>query len=367
MKEKKILVVITTGFTSWGGLTTVFMNYYRAMDKENLLIDVASMNEAEQELVQEIADNGGKYIKFTDKRKNPIRYYQEYWKICKDYDVVHIHGNSPTMAGELYMAKVKKIPIRIAHNHTTQGKHPILNILLSPAFRHSYTVGIACSKQAGDWLYKTKNYKVMKNTIEVQKYGFKDEVRGMLRRNYNIESNDIVYGHVGKFVDQKNHIFLLDVFERIHRINPQTKLLLVGDGDLRETIERKIEEHHLQTAVILVGMQKDASSFYSAMDIFLFPSKIEGFGLALLEAQCSGLRCIASDKVSREVNVTNQVEFLALEKQIWVEKIENLPIKKYKAERKEMCDIAKRLIFDSEFDYMSNSLLLRNIYLGVDS
>jgi glycosyltransferase involved in cell wall biosynthesis len=365
VKNKKVLVVITTGFTSWGGLTNAYMNYYRPMDKSGLQIDIASVNKPEKELRQEVEKNGGKYILFANKRKSPLKYYYDYWKICGTYDVVHIHGNSPTVAGELFLAKIKKVPVRIAHNHNSRGMHPVFNVLLSPIFNASYTVGLACSKEAGDWVYKKNQYIVLNNAIDSKKYRYDEEMREKLRCKYKIEKDEILFGHVGKFVAAKNHMFLLEVFEKVHKNHPKTKLILVGDGSFRPQIEERIKELYLQDFVILAGMQKDTSGFYSAMDCFLFPSIHEGLPLALLEAQASGLNIITSLAVSPTANLTGDIVYQSIEyMEPWILMIENMIQKCNGNDRTKKSINAIKAIKKAKFDNLENGQILRNLYFG---
>lgn len=360
---KKVLAVITTGFASWGGLTNSYMNYYRVMDKEGLLIDIASMNDPEKELIEEIEANSGKYIKLPDKRKKPLRYLTAYAKICKEYDVVHIHGNSQMMAGELFLAKVNKVHVRIAHCHNVKGKHPILNVMLSPVFNASYTDGIACSAEAGRNLYKNKKHTVYNNVIDTEKFAFSEILRREIRTQYAMKDNTIVLGHVGKFVDQKNHLFLLDVFNEIYKMDQNVRLLLVGDGVLRDVIEKKISQYKLEKAVILAGMRSDTYRYFSAMDYYLFPSKFEGFGMALLEAEASGLKCFASSSVPSTANAADNVIFLPLVQKVWVDIVWNNLRMTNKDDRNNASAQARKKIIAAGCDAKNSGKKLRELYM----
>lgn len=361
---RKILVVITTGFVSWGGLTTAFMNYFRAMDKEGLSIDVASMNEPDKELRQEIETYGGKYIRLPDKRKTPVRYLAAYMRICGNYDVVHIHGNSPTMAAELLLARLSGVKIRIAHSHNTKGMHPIMNAFLKPVFNRSYTVGVACSLAAGEWLYGKHQFTVLKNVIDTRKYAFIEEDRISIRKEYDIKEDVLLFGTVGKFVEQKNHLFLIDLFKLIHKKNPDTKLLLVGDGSQRKQIEERIAANGLRGEVILAGMQSDIGRFYSAMDMYLLPSIYEGLCLALLEAQANGLFCYASAAVTTENDVTGNVDYIELDLECWEKVILSTTYKWDSLSRKNHSKEAIREIISKGYDNMTSGQILRKFYIN---
>ena len=357
---KKVLVVITTAFVSWGGLTNAFMNYYRKMDMKGLCIDVVSMNEAEQSLLDELSRNNGRYYRLPDKRTNTWQYLKCFFKLCKGYDVVHVHGNSSTMAGELLLAKIQGVNIRIAHCHTNKCMHPILNRLCTPALLYSQTICLAVSEEAS-WVYGKHSYTVFKNTIDTNKYGFSEKKREAIREKYGISRDEIVIGHCGKIYEAKNHQFLVKVFAKIHEKNEKTKLFLVGDGILRKQIEQQIQILKLDEFVVFTGMQSDTSEFFSAMDYFMFPSIYEGFPLALLEAQSAGLECMASEHVPRKTNVTGNVRYLKLDEDLWKETF----YKRYNVnDRKKRGENARKKIVQEGYDSYDAAQRLKSIYLG---
>lgn len=359
---KKILVIITTNFVSWGGLTTVFMNYYRVMDKNDLCIDVASMNKAEQLLEKEITDNGGQYIQLPDKRKHAFKYLLSLNRLLmrEKYDVIHVHGNSATMVGELLLAKKNRVNNRIAHSHNTKGAHPVMQKLLKSIFNSSYTTAIACSGAAGSWLY-SHEFRVLNNVIDTKRYHFSRNNREEVRNKLKIGPDTVVLGHVGKFVSAKNHTFILDIFREFLKRNPNSKLLLIGDGNLRNEIENEIAEFNLSDTVILVGMINDTQNYYSAMDIFILPSKHEGLSLALLEAQANGLTCIVSNNVTKENNITGNVQYLDLDKRIWVDNLCHItPIFN---DRDSMSTKAVNILREKGYDNVTNGELLRELYV----
>lgn len=320
----KILNVITTGFAFNGGLSTVALNYYKYLPQDSFSVDFASYNEIDSALEKYLKQNKSQYCKLPHRKKNIISYMYNLLRLIKKnkYDIIHIHGNSATMFFELLPAILGGINCRIVHVHTTQSEYPKLHKLLYPFFIRSFTVAIAVSKKSGDWLYKDKKYYVLNNAIELSKYRFNKESRYLVRQRYNIK-NELVIGNVGKFTDSKNQLFLIDIFYYFHLKCPNSKLMLVGDGDYRNVLEQKIKKCHLEDDVIFVGLVDDASEYYSAIDCFIFPSKYEGLGLALLEAQASGLYCIASSSVPKETKLTNCIDYEDLDAptEEWVNKI----------------------------------------------
>lgn len=311
---KRILIIITTAFVPYGGLATVMMNYYRAMDKTGLMIDFASTNEPPQELLDELHRNGSEYYCLGNRNKQILRYHANLMRLLKEkrYDVVHVNGNSSTMVMELSAARKNGVPVRIAHGHTTKTKHPVINKLIAPAFKSCYNKAAAVSKDAGKWLFGS-DFRVLNNAIDVQKYTYSESNRKKIRDEYNINDNIFVVGNVGKLNSPKNHEYLLCVFERIKRRIPNSKLLIVGGGELEGDLLRQCAELKLENDVIFTGMVDDTSEYIQAFDFFAFPSRFEGLGLALIEAQASGLKCLISDKVPTEAMVTNQVKAMGID------------------------------------------------------
>ena len=270
---KKVLVVITTAFVPTGGLATVMMNYYCQMDKANLQIDFASTNEAPDVLVNELAQNGSRYF-CLGKRKHILQYFIRLYLCCKGYDVIHVNGNSATATIELLAARLAGVKMRIAHNHTTKTEHPILHRVLLPIFRRSYTIGLACSEDAGNWLFGKGKFKVLKNAIDVDKYQYNPANRARFRDEFQIPQDAIVIGHVGKYNTPKNHFKLLEVFAEYHKRHEGAFLVCVGYGPLRRHIEERIAELGLERNVILTGERTDIPELLSIMDVFVFTSKI---------------------------------------------------------------------------------------------
>lgn len=358
---KKILVVITTGFVCYGGLTTAFMNYYRVMNKKGLIIDVASIGDADETLIGEIENNGGCYYKLPSKQTQPIRYAIALKKICKGYDVIHVNGNSPMMVLELEIARLCRVNQRIAHSHNTAGMHPILNKFLMPLFNSSYTLGLSCSQAAGEWIYK-RSFKVLNNAIDTRKYRYQEKNREIIRKKYGLKNNYII-GNVSKFVDAKNHEFIIDVFKSFHNIYRNSKLMLVGDGPNREKILKKIEDEKLKEEVILVGMVEDASNYYSTMDVFILPSFHEGLCLALLEAQANGLECIVSTSVTKENGICNSVEYIKLRENLWLKKLVDTYNNRKNNNRQKKSELAILELTSAGYDNYKNSNQLRKLYL----
>lgn len=228
---KKLLVVINTAFVSTGGLASVMLNYYREIDKEGIRIDFASTNEIADALLLELTRNGSKYY-CLGARNNVLAYFINLFRTCKGYDIVHVNGNSATATIELLASKIAGVPVRIAHNHNTKTSHPIIHHLLLPIFRSLYTMGLACSEEAGNWLFGKGKFTVLRNAIDVDKYRFSENSRTIVRKELGIPENAFVIGHVGKYNTQKNHFKLLEVFCEYQKRHENVYLLLLAMGRL---------------------------------------------------------------------------------------------------------------------------------------
>ena len=356
----KILVVITTAFTSTGGLTTVMMNYYRAMNKEGLKIDFASTNVPSQSLLDEIHVEGSEYYQLPP-RKKIVSYFYRLRRLCKNYDLLHVHGNSSTSVLELMAANWAGVKRRIVHNHTSRSQHPWINLLLHPFFLMSYTKAIACSDAAGEWLFGNKQYQILRNAIKVEPFIFNVDKRKTMRCVFGFKDDEYVVGHIGIFMEAKNHSFLIEVFAKYHALQPKSKLLLIGDGELRHLVEAAIDKNKVNDCVILAGLRSDISDVLQAIDIFLFPSIYEGMPLSVVEAQASGLPCIISDAVTKMVNIGEDVIQLPLSKgaDYWAEYLGNV---KYELSRQERCERNTELITKAGYNIETEAENLMKIY-----
>lgn len=308
----RVLIISTTKF-ELDGITNVILNYYRSIDKSDMQIDFVIPNELKETLNKELYSCGSTVYKITGRIKNPIKYIKALSNLIKEqkYDIVHAHGNSYTLAVEMYAAKLGKCKIRIPHSHNTTSKHMLIHYALKRVFNKSYTHGFACGEKAGKWLYGEKDFEVINNGIDIDKYKFDNEIRKKYRKKYNIEEK-IIIGHIGGFTDQKNHKFLINIFFELYKLNSNYRLMLIGDGNLRIDIETQIRELGLTDKVMLMGKTLDVPNLMQAMDIIIMPSKYEGLPLTLVEAQSACLPCFISTDITEEVKITNLIESIDL-------------------------------------------------------
>lgn len=331
-KQEPIRVAQIMGKWLGGGVESVVMNYYRHIDKNKVQFDFICDDDSTRIPKEEIESLGGKVILIPQYQKI-FKYHKELKRVLKEgkYKIVHSHINALSVFS-LWAAKSAKVPVRIAHSHSTSNKKEWKKTLLKSALRPFSKVFatdyFCCSELAGRWLFGNKTYNqgkvyLLNNAIDVNKFKYDENIRKEKRNELKIKDNEFVIGHIGRFVKQKNHDFLIDIFNEIYKQNKDSILLLAGEGPLKEEIENKVKELGLEKNVMFLGQRNDANELYQAMDVFLFPSLYEGLGMVLIEAQCSNLLCVASTEVPSIAKITNDVFFISLNQtaKVWADEI----------------------------------------------
>lgn len=355
---KRILIVPTLGL-GLEGITTVIYNYTRSMDRKGLLLSFLTYGELTPVLRQRFAAIGT--IEFvSDRKQSTAAYVKDYIRLLRAnrFDVVHIHGNSGTMAIEAVLAKLCGVPKVLVHTHSTKTDHPALNAVLKYPMMLCADERLACSKGSGLWLYGNRKYTVLNNAIDLSGFSFDPVVRAACRAEFGI-TDEFLVGHIGHFSAPKNHFYLIDIFEALHRRMPDARLLLVSDGPDFDAVAEKVRKLQLQNAVIFAGRRSDVERLYQAFDVFLLPSRWEGLPLVLLEAQAAGLPVVASDRITKDVCCTEDFRYLAIEKpaEIWAETLLELS-----GRERRSTDNADRLR-ERGFDIHAEAKHLREIYL----
>ena len=230
------------------------------------------------------------------------------------YDVIHVNGQSATMSVEMLAAKLAGCKLRVAHSHNSRCLHKKAHNMLKPLFNATYNDAIACSKEAGDWLFGDKPYWILNNGIDIDKYKFSTTTRTEFRKKLKLSDKDIAVCHVGAFEPWKNHKFLIDVFDEIKKENSGYKLFLFGiNGTTQESILSLINERRLEDTIRFMGTADDINNYLQAMDLMLLPSLYEGFPVTVVEWQANGLPCIVSDTITKDVKITDLVKQLSIE------------------------------------------------------
>jgi len=360
------ILLCNGGLMNRGGIESYMMNYYRHIDRIKIQFDFLVHNAGGFGYYDdEIKKLGGRIYILPQKSKHPFRYNKELKTILQstDYKIIHTHMDAMG-TWVLRTAKQCGIPVRIAHSHNTQhlSNNPVKLLFLKYAQKHitKYaTHCMACSEMAGKWLFGDKPFTVIHNAIDIDKFSFNQTIRDQVRKEWKVENNFVI-GHVGRFDTQKNHLFLLDIFAEIHQQLPQTKLMLLGGGGhLGDNIAARINDLQIQDAVILTGVRDDVYRFYNAFDLFVLPSLFEGLGIVAIEAEINGCTALLSNQVPIEAKITENVDFIPLEKKLWVEKM----IQVIKNNRQHTANVNHEAT--SEYDILQESVKLQNMYLDL--
>ena len=229
-------------------------------------------------------------------------------------------------------AKKYNIPIRIIHSHSSSVKqnlngrvfHHILHNLNKLRIRRLATHYLGCSDKALDWLFNGTGVRskaeMINNGIDTTKYRFNNSIRLVMRHSFGLK-DEFVIGHVGSFIHVKNHRFLISLFEKILQVIPESKLLLVGTGELEQSIKQQINDLRIGSKVIFAGLRSDVDRVLQALDLIIMPSLFEGLPVSLVEAQAAGLPIMASDTISKDAALTHNIQFLSLNDPIqeWID------------------------------------------------
>ena len=298
--------------TNYGGLESFIINMYRNIDRSKVQFDFINIYDDPLAYEDEYKKLGANIIKVTKRSDNPIKSHIELKNVINSgkYDFVHFHCMNFCWWDPILIAGKKNTNTRlIVHSHLTgfNDKTPIKEKILHNVGKllthNSNYICLSCGKKAGEWLFPRRKFIIINNGINVNKFSFSTIFRNEIRDKYNLKNNDIVIGHVGNFSYQKNYPYLLEVFKKLHYSNERYKLLLIGDERLAGDVKDFIRDNSLDNYVIFTGIVKDTYKYYSAMDIYLYPSYYEGLNISLIEAQCSGLPCFASNTLDPDTNV----------------------------------------------------------------
>lgn len=367
MENKPIRILQFVPIMQPAGIENFIMNLYRNIDHNEIQFDFVVHSKAKGFYDDEIEKLGGKIYRFTYKDdKNFVKYVRDlndFFNKHNEYKI--IHGNMQSMMPVyLKIAKKHNVPIRIAHAHNSSYEKSIkgyLLHLLSRFVKYQANVKFACSDKAGKYLFGKEKFEFIPNAIDIKKFEFSNEQRKKIRNELNISEQTILIGNIGRFELQKNHKRLIKIFKTIkdNYVNLDVKLLLLGKGKLENKIKRQVEKKDLQEDVLFLGNKKNTFEYYSAMDVFLFPSLYEGLPVTGIEAQASGLNCVFSDEITKEVNITGNIKYISLKEKdcTWAQAtIEN-------SFNKNNRKIINNQILKTEFDINNNAQYMKDKYL----
>ena len=326
-KEEPTRILHITEMLSAAGIESFIMNMYRHIDRSKVQFDFLVLRNQKEFYDDEIKKLGGKkYFVESTKKNTWARILDESKQIenflkKNSYQIVHIHYTTPLRAPYLLAAKRAGVKTRIYHAHSAavSGKSN-LKLLVYSYYRKKITKWatdyFACSKAAAEWIFEenlVKNgiVKVIYNGIDIDRFAFNEKTRISTRKQLGLK-NEYVIIHTGRFLEQKNHKFIIKVFDELKKKYNNVRLLLLGTGELVEEIKSMVLELGLQQDVIFLGVKADVENYLCAADCYLMPSLYEGLPVAAVEAECSGLPCVFSENITREIELQENVKFLSL-------------------------------------------------------
>lgn len=360
----RVLQVVT--HMNRGGLETMLMNYYRNMDRTRIQFDFLTHRPYEGDYGEEIKSMGGKIYHlpilnpFSGSYKKTLRLF---FLDHPEYQIIHVHQDC--LSGViLKIAKDCGVKVRIAHSHTANQvkdlKYPI-KLFCRNRIPQYATALMACGKDAGMWMFRGADFRILNNAIDTRWYSFHSNKRDTMRVELGIGKDELVLGHVGNFTPAKNYAYLVDIFHEAKQLIPCSKLLLVGNnvGDIANEVKEKVKSLELEDSVIFTGIRSDVPDLMQAMDVFVFPSNYEGLPMTMVEAQASGLPCLISDKVPIECKMTALVQQISLAEgaEVWAKKA-------IAAAKETVREDTSAQIKAAGFDIAENVKWLQNYYLS---
>lgn len=362
MEPIRVLQVVTC--MNRGGLESMLMNYYRNIDKSKIQFDFLEHRQGKHDFTDEILSLGGKI--FTVPSVNPfntngyLNALDNFFQQHKEYSIIHSHLDCMS-SYPLKYAKKYSFPVKIAHSHNTNQEKNLKYFLkmYSKTRIPKYTTHLfSCGEEAGKWMFPKKEFQILNNAIDAQKFQYNIDVENEVKRELGLEK-DFIIGHIGRFNSQKNHKFLIQIFYEIHKLRPNSKLVLVGIGELQEEIMRMANEFGINDSILFLGVRSDTERVIQAFDVFVFPSLFEGLPVTLIEAQAAGLRCIKSDSITDECCITKNVKSFSLKRDAsnWAKEIISYGFNYKKQDT--YVDVVK-----GGFDIKGNASFLEEFYLN---
>lgn len=363
--SEPLRVLQIMGIVESGGVEAVIMNYYCHIDKSKVQFDFVMHKGGNTNYIDAVKSMGARVYEITPYTKNLFTFTYDIYKIIKKghYDIVHSNMNS--LSGfPLFAAWLAGARVRILHNHTTdtkaEGFRTVIKRTLRPFAKMFANQYWACSKLAAEWMYgkqavNSGKVTIINNAIDLNKFAFCQEKRNALRNKLGLEGKFVV-GHVGRFMRQKNHEFLIDIFAEVAKQKENAVLMLIGEGPLVVAIRKKVNELHLEKKVLFLGVRNDVADLYNVMDVFTLPSYYEGLPVVGVEVQANGLPFLCSDQVTREILISDSIKLIPLNDgaEKWAEEI-------LSAKRVAFAETLKSMQ-ESGFDISNEARKLENKY-----
>lgn len=329
---KRLLCILSN--MNAGGAETFLMKVYRNIDKSKYQFDFCVNVQERCYYENEIENLGGKLYRIPSKSDDLKAFKKKLTNIIKENDYQYVLRITANAAGLLDLKVAKKAGaqrcIARSSNSNSEGsiKNKIAHILGKELYLKYVDVGIAPSNLAAEYTFGKKMVEkgkilIVHNALDIDVYKFNKNGRIKIRNEFGIKNDFIVIGNVGRFMTQKNHKRIIEIFEEIHLMNSKTVLMLVGNGELEKEIKKDISEKGLQESVVFTGVRSDIPDLLSAMDVMLMPSFYEGMPNTVIEAQATGLPCVISDTITREANITGLVKYISLldQNNVWAKEV----------------------------------------------
>ena len=310
-----------------GGVETLLMNIYRQIDRNEVQFDFLTHPfnlDYEQEYEPEILARGGKVYKAPSFIKHPVQYQrfiQNLYKEHPEYNV--IHGHNLDLAATMYMREAKKNGrYLIAHSHNTKERGNVMRrstLSLNHRLIRRYPDRFfACSKDAAVFAFGRRvahsaKCRIIRNGVDIQQYRADQVSHEKMKQNMFPGVSGPLFGTVGRLAEQKNHVFLLNIFADIIRNEPTAFLVIIGEGPLRAILERKARELNISSRILFAGSVSNVAAYLKAFDVFLMPSLYEGLPLSAVEAQAAGLPTLLSSSIGKETVCSDMVQFIGLD------------------------------------------------------
>ncbi|MBQ8133002.1 MAG: glycosyltransferase family 1 protein [Clostridia bacterium] len=333
------ILQLNSGSGDFGGVSSFLYNVYTHIDRDKIQFDFISPNITTYGIHREEIENMGGRIYELGITGNiltrKLKLYRELKKFLNNHDYRIIHINSGNFFFNLFAVSAAKkagIEFRIVHSHNAGDTNHsifkrILFNILKPSLEKKATELYACSEKAAQYMFTKKSNEnrkvsIIKNGIQIERFVFDAQVREQLKNDLRI-NDKIVIGHVGRFLEQKNHEFLIKIFAEIHKENNNTVLFLFGSGEKQEKIQQLVKEEELEDCVRFMGVIGDIEKMYQIMDVFVMPSFHEGLPVTCIEVQVNGMPCVLSDSITSEVKINENVLFVSLKEspQFWAHKV----------------------------------------------
>lgn len=336
---KRVLCIVSS--MNSGGAETFLMKIYRKINKDEIQFDFCVCSKTKGYYDEEISNLGGKIHFITPKSKNILLFRKELKKLIvfEHYNYVLRVVSNAFGFYDLKIAKQAGAKVCIGRSSNSSDGGGLINKVTHSVgkllFLKYIDVKIAPSELAGKYSFGIRNYinnevYILNNGLDIKEFEYNENIRHKVRKRYNISNDCLVIGHIGRFSLQKNHSFLIDIFDEVHKKNKNSKLILVGDGELHRNVVEQIKSYEIEKNVVFIKVSDHIRDLLCIMDVFVFPSLYEGMPNVVLEAQATGLPCVISSSITKSVNITGLVKFLSLKStpDYWSKEVLNSKIDK---------------------------------------